>query len=82
MKNKKFSIKTIEEGRMEDHEIKQIYGGDIGCDTYTCPTGYSVGICFNIYRTCSGPYTYCDAAAKESCGGAFSITCPVPLTQA
>jgi len=79
MKNKKFSIQTIEEGRMEDHEIKQIYGGDIGCVTYSCPSDYSVGFCLNILRTCSGAYQYCDTIADESCSGTFRITVPIGM---
>jgi len=80
MKNNKFSIKTIEEGRMEGGEMKQLYGGT--CNPYSCPSGYACEICFNIYRACDGPYQYCDDTARESCGGGFTITVPIPFANA
>ncbi|MCL2073018.1 MAG: hypothetical protein FWH18_03790 [Marinilabiliaceae bacterium] len=81
MEKHKFVIRTIEEGRMENGEMKQVLGGDIGCSgTFFCPPGYEVDFCLNLYRYCPGDYSYCDAIAMESCSGVFSIKIPLPNT--
>ena len=76
MKNTKFSIKTIEEGRMEGSEMKRIHGA--GCNPFfSCPSGFDVEVCA-LHLSCSGPYEYCDDIAHESCGGNFGIVVECP----
>ena len=63
MKCTKFSIKTIEEGRLSSVEMSKLLGGDIIC-TYNC-TLYSVTECKNNFNLCTLPPSV--ANAYESC---------------
>ena len=85
MENKKFLIRTIEDGRMENREMKQLYGGDIGCSScFACygDSCYGVEICVNVYRWCNGGnYCYCDDIANENCAGNSSYKVKTPTGQ-
>ena len=70
-------IKIIEEG-LDGVEMNKIIGGDIGCNTYSCPELYTVEWCA-LYRDCSWQYSFCDETAYETCSYDYSIAVPTSM---